>query len=369
MFPRLLCLFLAVALLGFAPVSDKKPSDDWPVFRGTRDQAGVTASRVPDKLDVLWTVTTGDAFEGAVAVAGGVVYAGSMDENLYAIDLAGGKQKWKYKGGPFKAPPAVRDGLVYAGDLDGLLHCVDAAKGTKKWSFEAGAEIGGANFYEHDVLFTSHDENLYCLDQDGKQRWRFKTEGQIYGSVAVVAGKTFLVGCDSRMHVIDIAKGKEDRSVELGGQTAGTAAVRGDLLYIGTMKNEVLAIDWKKGAVVWTYKPGRGGQAFYASPAVNDKYVVIGSRDNKVHCIDRKTGNGVWTFPTGNKVDSSPVIAGSRVVVGSLDSNLYVLDLASGKQITKVTLDGPISAAPVVVSGKVIVGTQKGTLYCLGARK
>src|SRR5262249_44664048 len=154
---------------------------------------------------------------------------------------------------------------------------------------------------------------------EGKENWKFKIDGPIYGTVSTSNGKTFLAGCDSQLHVIDVKKGKPDRSVDLGGQSAATAAVFGDVLYVGTMKNEVKAIDWKKGEEVWTYHPGRNGQAFYSSPAVNDKYVVIGNRDNRVHCIDRKKGTNVWKFSTENKVDSSPVIAGSYVVVGSLD--------------------------------------------------
>jgi outer membrane protein assembly factor BamB len=217
-------------------------------------------------------------------------------------------------------------------------------------------------------LFTSHDEHLYCVSKDGKLRWKFKTDGPIYGCPAVTDGKTFLVGCDSQMHVIDVGNGKEIRSVELGGQTGASAAVLGDVLYIGTMGNVVKAIDWKKGEVAWTFKPGRNAQAFFSSPAATNKYIVIGSRDRRVRAIDRLKGNAVWSFPTGDKVDSSPVVAGNKVVVGSLDGNLYVLDLDTGKEIQKIALDGPISGSPVVLDGKVLIGTQKGTLYCLGAK-
>jgi outer membrane protein assembly factor BamB len=343
--------------------------DDWPLFHGNPEQTGVAASKVPGKLQVLWTFKTTDSIENAVAVADGVVFAASMDEHLYAIDLKTGKEKWKYKAAPFKSAPAVKGGLVYAGDLDGMVHCVDAVKGTKKWTFEAGAEVGGVNFHGQTVLFASHDENLYCLSADGKKRWQFKTEGPIYGAPAVAEGKTFVVGCDSRLHVLDIDKGKEVRSVDLGGQTGATAAVLGSHLYVGTMRNEVKAIDWKKGAESWTYRAARNPQAYFSSPAVTDKYVVIGSRDNRVHCIERAKGRDVWSFPTGNKVDSSPVVAGPRVVVGSQDGFLYVLDLGSGKELQKVKLDGAVNASPVVVGGKVLIGTQKGTLYCLGAKK
>src|SRR5207249_2230253 len=74
--------------------------DEWLLFRGNAEQTGVTSSSVPNKLGVLWQFKAEDSFESAVAVSGGVVYAGSMDEHLYAINLKDGKQKWKYKGGP-----------------------------------------------------------------------------------------------------------------------------------------------------------------------------------------------------------------------------------------------------------------------------
>jgi outer membrane protein assembly factor BamB len=353
-----------------AEVEPKQKVGDWLLFRRTPEQTGFTKAKAPEKLDVLWKFTTGDSIESAVAVADGVVFAASMDEHLYAIDLDTGKQKWKYKAGPFKAPPSVRNKLVYVGDLDGYLHCVDAAKGEKKWTFEAGGtEIGGANFHEGNVLFGSHDENLYSVSGMGKENWKFKIDGPIYGSVSVSQGKTFLAGCDSQLHVIDVKTGKADRSVDLGGQSAATAAVMGDVLYVGTMKNEVKAIDWKKGDEVWTYKGGRNTQAFYSSPAVSAQYVVIGNRDNRVHCIDRRTGKGVWRFVTENKVDGSPVIAGSHVVVGSLDAKLYVIDLEKGKEVASLALDGAISASPVVLDGKILIGTQKGTVYCLGKKK
>jgi outer membrane protein assembly factor BamB len=360
-------LLLTLPLLARGADSEPAGKADWCFFRGNPGQTGVARSALPARLEVLWTFKAEDAIEGAVAVAGGVVFVPSMDEHLYAVDLARGKQKWKYKATSFKASPVVRNGLVYAGDLDGGFHCLSADKGEKRWVFEAGAEVGGANFFGESILVSSHDENLYCLTRDGKQRWKFKTEGQVYGAPAVADGKTFLVGCDSQLHVIDVAKGKELRSTELGGQTAAAAAVLGSELYVGTMKNEVRAIDWKKGAATWTFKSPRR-QGFYSSAAVTDKLVVIGSRDGWVYALDRKTGKEKWSVPTGGKVDSSPVVAGSRVVVGSADGRLYVLDLASGKGLQRVSLDGPVVASPAVVGGKVLIGTQKGTLYCLGAK-
>src|SRR5262245_31915217 len=120
-----LCLCVSVVCLSSA---------DWPLFRGNPQQTGVTIAKLPDKLDVLWTFSTKDAIEGTPAIADGVVFIGSFDEHLYALDLATGKEKWRYKAGALKTPAAVRDGKVYIGNMDGVLHVVEAAKGTKVWS-------------------------------------------------------------------------------------------------------------------------------------------------------------------------------------------------------------------------------------------
>ena len=44
----------------------------------------------------------------------------------------------------------------------------------------------------------------------------------------------------------------------------------GDQLYVGTMTNEVQAVDWKKGEMAWTFEPPKRAQPFYASAAVTE---------------------------------------------------------------------------------------------------
>src|SRR5262249_50195095 len=91
---------------GRSHAADDSTKLHWPIFRGNAEQTGVASGTLPDKLEVLWKFSTNDSIEGAPAIVGGVVYVGSFDEYLYALDLADGKQKWKYKAGPTKASPA-----------------------------------------------------------------------------------------------------------------------------------------------------------------------------------------------------------------------------------------------------------------------
>ncbi len=185
-------------------------------------------------------------------------------------------------------------------------------------------------------------------------------------SPVVAAGRTFCSGCDSTLHIIDTKTGKELGSVQLDGQTGASAAVLGDELYIGTMSNQMLAIDLKKQAVKWKYEANENPQPFFSSPAVAADLVVVGCRDKRVHAFNRDTGKQAWEYPTKGKVDSSPVIAGKRVYVGSSDGNLYVLDLVKGTLVQKIDLGGPITASPALADNHLVIGTENGVIYCLG---
>src|SRR5262249_24254992 len=147
---------------------------DWTIFRGNAEQTGIAAgSALPDPLEIRWKMKLKESVEGTAAVVGDTVYVGCLDEHLYALDLADGKVKWKYKAGAIKATISVKDGAVYAGDEDGMFHCVDAKTGATRWNFETGGEItSGANFAGEHILFGGWDSTLYCLTKQGKLAWK-----------------------------------------------------------------------------------------------------------------------------------------------------------------------------------------------------
>lgn len=361
-----LSLSLALILLAVSSAT----AADWPTFRGNPSQTGVANDKLPDKLEILWQFKAKDGIESGAAIVAGTAYVSSYDGFLYALDLATGAEKWRYKGAPFKAPPSVRDGAVYVGDGDGIFHCVDAATGKKRWSFEAGAEVSsGANFAGDSVLFGTEDETLYCV-KEGKLVWKFRVPGgPVMGSPAIAGDRTFAAGCDSTLHIIDLKTGKEvGNKLDLNGQIGASAAVIDQRLFVGTMSSQILAVDWTKPAIDWAFEPQKRAQAFYSSAAVTDSLVIAGSRDKHLHAVERATGKEKWSFQTQGKVDSSPVVVGSRVYVGSFDSNLYVLDLEKGTEIQHIHLTGQISATPAVADGKLVIGTQDGVVYCLGKK-
>jgi outer membrane protein assembly factor BamB len=371
---RLLVAAVAVALL-----CSSSTHADWPVFRGDALMTGVGDAKLPDQLEVRWVFKTGegkksDAIESAPAVVGGVVYVSSLDKHLYAIDLATGKQKWKTKLGYMKASPAVKGGRVYVGDLDGVFYCVSAADGKVVWKFEpeTGGEIhASANFHGDNIIFGSHNSNLYCLSPDGKQVWATPVDGPINAATAVVGDRAFATGCsDGILHVIDLKNGKELGSIDLVGQTLSTGAVSGDRIYVAMESNQVVAADLKTMKKLWTFEPPKRAQPFRSSAAVSQGIVVAGSRDKKVYAIDAATGAEKWSFETADQVDASPVVVGDRVYVGSLseDGNFYVLDLKTGRKVQELELESPVAGSAAVGPDCILVGTDRGLVYCLGKK-
>ena len=358
-------------LLPFVLLAAPLAAADWPLHRGNAVQTGVSDEKLPEKLDILWEFKAKNAVEAAAVIADGVVYVGSADKFLYALDLKTGAEKWKTQLGIITASPGVNGDRVYVGDGDGKVYCLDRTKGSVLWTFDDDQQTGqitaAPNFDGDNVLIPTHNSTLYCLDKNGKKLWDFRIEGPIYGGVAVADGKTFLAGCDSLLHVIDVKNGKELGNVDMKGQSGSAAAVLGDHIYVGTMSNQVLAINLKTLRIAWEFEAPRRKQPFYASAAADNDLVVIGSRDNKVWALDRKTGKRKWDFLTDHKVDGSAVIVGDRIIVGSYDQKLYVLDRA-GKKVASFSLDGAVMGSPAIAGGRVVIGTEKGTVYCLGAK-
>jgi outer membrane protein assembly factor BamB len=367
--------FRAMGILLFATFA---AGADWPQFRGNATQTGVASEPLPAPLVERWKFKLGadksgiSSTESTAAIAGGLVFVGAFDDHVHALDLATGAEKWKLKTGPIKAPLAAHGGMVYAGNMDGVMHCIDASTGKARWQVELSGEItSGANVLGDTILVGCGDETLQCLSKtDGAVRWKFAINGgPVMGTPALADGKTFAAGCDSTLHILNAADGKELGTVDLGGQVGAAAAVRDNKFYVGTMSSQVLAVDLAKAEVAWSFEAPKRKLPFFASVAATEKLVISGSRDKRVYALDRATGKEVWSVPTDGKVDSSPVVAGDRVYVGSYDGRLYVLDLATGKELQRIQLDGPVSASPAASGGCLVIGTEKGTVYCFGAAK
>lgn len=130
-------------------------AEEWPTFRGDVLRSGQTKEALPNQLRERWVFNPGAAPRQAwvgserveydlgfqPVVAGGMVLFGSSaDDTVRALDLADGRERWKFRTeGPVRFAPAVDGGKVYVGSDDGRLYALDLHDGHLLWSFRAGA--------------------------------------------------------------------------------------------------------------------------------------------------------------------------------------------------------------------------------------
>ena len=93
-------------------------------------------------LSLKWSYATGGAVHSSPAVANGVVYIGSDDFNVYALNAKTGAKLWSYAtGGAVQSSPAVSNGVVYVGSNDYNVYALNAKTGAKLWSYTTGGAV------------------------------------------------------------------------------------------------------------------------------------------------------------------------------------------------------------------------------------
>ncbi len=348
----------------------------WPMFRGGQGLLGRASGSLPESMELVWKFKTDGQVKSSPAIDDGLVFVGSNDANVYAIDLGSGAKVWVYRAGDaVEAAACVVDGCVYVGSADTFLYAFDAKSGSLKWKYKTDGQIlGAANWTRSPdgrniwILVGSYDNKLYCIDStNGNVVWTYETDSYINGSPAVGDGVTTFGGCDAMIHVVSLADGSRKTQIDTGSFIAASAALFEGYVYVGNYDNVFLRADIESGDVVWKYTDG--DYPFFSSPAVGQDVVVFGGRDKRVHCVNRNDGNVVWKFQTLGEVDSSPVICGDKVVVGSEDGRLYMIGLSDGRKIWSYEVGQGITSSPAVANGLVIVGCDDGYVYAFGAKR
>ena len=364
-------LFLAMAQPAFA-----SSAESWTMCRGDPALTGVAAASLPADLKPLWTFEADEGIESTAAIADGRVFLGTLDAKFHALDLATGKELWEYDAElEIMSSPSVRDGVVYFGDGAGIFHAVDAATGKARWTFETEGEIiSSANFYDlpgkggYLIVFGSYDAFLYALKPDGTLAWKVETESYVHATPALADGLAVFGGCDGYFRGIDLATGKETKTIELGSYVAASAAISGGRAFVGDFDSAVVGVDLTKEEVLWRYENPKSDFPYYSSPALAEGLAMLGGRDKKLVALDTKTGEKKWSYTARSRVDASPVVVGKRVFSASKAGDLFALEIGTGEVAWSYDTGEPIVASPAVANGKLVIATLDGTVFAFGAK-
>ena len=323
-----LAFLLLVSLLGAFLFLPATAAQGWmfradPAHTGAYEDTGCLPTD-----NVIWTYQTLGSVTSSPAVVDGVVYVGSSDRSVYALNADDGTKLWSaYTNGEVTSSPAVVDGVVYVGSNDWQVYAFDATTGTKLWS-------------------------AY-------------TNGEVTSSPAVVGGVVYVGSNDWQVYAFNATTGTKLWSAYTNGEVTSSPAVVGGVVYIGSKDRQVYAFNATTGTKLWSaYTNGE----VTSSPAVVDGVVYVGSKDRQVYAFDATTGTKLWSAYTNGEVTSSPAVVGGVVYIGSKDRQVYAFDATTGTKLWSTYTNGGVTSSPAVVDGALYVGSNDNRVYSLGSR-
>jgi outer membrane protein assembly factor BamB len=334
-------------------------------------------------LDVAWTFATGDVVESSPAVANGLVYIGSNDGYLYALDATTGALKWKRNvGGVDYSSPAVANGIVYVGSMAGKIYAFNASTGAIKWRYPASGALvynveGSPTVLNGVVYIGADDGNVYALDATtGTKLWSFLTTAgyQMWSAPALSNGTLFVGSGDNNLYAIDTATHAELWASQTGNSVLSSPAIANGWVFFGSYDDyfyaqhddEQARLNYSTGSQIlssaafangnvyfgsadgnlrslsvvhfnlnlnWAY--AIGGGAIYSSPAVANGIVYFATSEFTTCCyitaLNAADGSLLWEhLAIGNSLNSSPAVANGMVYIGSDDHKVYAFALNAG---------------------------------------
>jgi outer membrane protein assembly factor BamB len=313
-----------------------------------------------DSGAVRWSTMTGGRVRSSPAAADSTVYIGSFDGKLYALDVKTGSARWTfasrgtalnsadfgYDRRSIQSSPVIRDSIVYIGSRDGHLYAIDRETGREVWKYahdETSWVIATPATRDSLVIDGSSDAHfVHALRvADGSEVWRQKTYHSVWGS-PLIAGDVVVVpegAYDGLGHGLlrsfDLATGTERSRIVLGGPVLSTPAIAGDLVVVGSDDGAVYGIGLGTGsvrrAVYWDSATVQFGLGRTAS-RVRDHFRGRG--------YELVSSSQLRTWMEGRLTDSTPSVvvfaidhAPREVAATSADSTLFRRYLNAGGKI------------------------------------
>lgn len=400
-----LALFLILLPTVFGQISSSPTtnnvsasSDDWPTFQHDSAHSGYSTSQAPLTNQTLWNFTTGGAVKSSPVVANGLVYFGSDDGYLYALNAYNGTEIWRYNTyGPVESAATVLDGVVYVGGFHShAVFALNAYTGALIWNSpvaSAGLTISStlvANglVYVDVFMYSSNmGGELYALNAStGVQVWNYQPIAWISSSPALWNDIIYITQSTGDVTALNATSGDLIWSSHITNSEEFSSPTLSDgMVYVGTQDELIYALNALTGKTVWTHTLEGGADS--CSAVANGRIYVAttygGNSISGVHAggvcaLEAITGISIWNTTIGSIMNSSPTVADGVVFVGSDDihpsflpsigdgHSVYALNATTGSIIWSFSTGGAVDSSPAIASGVVYVGSDDGNVYAFG---
>lgn len=365
--------------------------------------SGLTAACLPPPADVTpappvlrmrWRVVTSDRARemkpqefASVARVGDHVYTGSAGGRFFSLSALDGKVRWQQRVGSVNSRPAVAGTLLFVGTDDGELVALDMQTGKQAWKHESRGPILESPVVVGDmVIFTNEADQVYALDaRKGTLRWSYKGETpeeytlRGHAGVAVSGDLAFTGFANGTMVALRVSngsvawlttlKGDSDRFVDVD----GTPVILGDTVYVTSSSGGVWAVDSTTGLVRWRLNlegpTASAGVGAAGGVTTDGERLYVAAADLGVYALDLE-GNILWRQGTrGGGEPATPIVTGDYLVYALADAGVFVHDKRTGELVQYFDPGDGISGDPTVVDDQELyVMSNRGVLYALDLR-
>jgi outer membrane protein assembly factor BamB len=329
---------------------------DGTVYVGTAD-GHLHAIRARDGTHA-WTWADSTPIYGEALVTSDAVFVVNDRTELVRLDRSNGRLLWRIPLDSARrhaatvpdddtfshrtAAPVLAAGVLFVGSTDGHMMAIDPLHGTTTWRVDAGAKICAPAAVAGDLLIVgAMDGALLALRRsDGAIVWRTRLGAGIV-SAPVIHGGTAIVGArDYLLHGVRLTDGGDAWTQHFWASwVESTPRIADGVLYVGSSDlRAVRALDPSTGAVLWSTdvlgaawgSPVVAGDAVYMGVAAVKGYMI--SQRPSLIALDRRTGIVLWrqagAFDTDAPVSgyaAAPAYANHTVFAAGLDGNLVAL--------------------------------------------
>lgn len=327
-----------------------------------------------------------------------VIYVGSREGTLLALDHDSGAVRWERElGGAVGGKPTIADvtgdgtrngALLLVGTDNGALHAIDLETRQDRWVYQTSGKIRKPPItWEGVVYFVTSRDQVFALDlRTGQWRWQYEQEFQTDFTVNGKAGLSFVPSADPTLGEPGVLYTGFD-----GGKVAALGAGSGEALWLQSvappeggdfvdcdttplidadrqevlvagMATGVFALSMEDGSVRWTF-PTRGVGGLTWGPGDD----VIGTTSLQgVFAIDRD-GVPLWRTQVDPGVLSVPVVVDNTIFATHSESGLLAFDAPTGRFLAQINPGSGMSSVPVYdpIEIRFYATTNRGMLLAL----
>jgi outer membrane protein assembly factor BamB len=276
----------------------------------------------------------------------GIIYVGSRDGRVVAINLSNRSQQWDYfiPGTIIYTAPIAHGDFVYTGTYSGQIYALTIAQGSERWVYprtgSIGAIVGNLVIANGTIYISSSDGMVYALDTiHGDLKWKSEPlADKLWTSPSVIGDTLYLSTFNGHIYTLSAETGQlSDWSYESEAGFASSPVIYEDTIFVGSFNRHLYAVKIDSDVPMWKFPQEKpAGNWFWASPIVNEGIVYAGCLDGRLYAINATTGGEIWSYTTKDQEDrpspivSSPVLMDNLLIVVNESGTVYVFDLDAG---------------------------------------